>query len=1255
MYRFLNLLVALLLFFSVVVPVHAANEVVTPRFCFFWKLPVISALAPKKYAACHPRTSEILPPAEIVKTSTILTSETLDEKIVEKVDPLVAGRGISIDENVIANTGIVSLQAGPGIMVRGNIVSNSGILSLVAGNGIAVEGNKISNTGIQSIEAGSGMTVDGNAVTNNDKGSSQSIFKNISISGQNSITADSNNDTLAFAAGEGISLITDTSTNTITIEGTAISGSTAWNSGSGVVSLSSSSNDVALGGTTSLGKLSLYGDANEKQMVIRGYSTQTANLLELQSSGGTAVASFNGNGALSIAQNQGITLTANNSSGGISRLITLRATTAFDRPWISHLDYTGRHGAAFGLHHTNATDGGEDKTWEIKTAADPNGSIPAVMLTRFAIEYDTDLSDVIFGDIDTIGVHNDYGDRIEYVARMRNLADTDSITIGQWITELGAADSTVMSFDPLTMTNSTAATMRLFRETNTSGQKRFVIHKGDGTASEAFAVNAGTGVVQVFANNEAMTFGDETNTRSFIDFSGNRAMTGYDGSYAVLQGGPSKGVKLNVGASSFGQGTALTILPTGEVGIGTTSPSSLFSVGTSSQFQVSSGGAVAAATGISSSGTITFSSLNTAGGILTTNGSGVVTSIAGDSGQCLVSNGTSAPSWQTCATGSSSGGGWNIASGTLSPINSTLDVLIGGTSTTSAKFAFMNVNSGTPTASFSGNIVVNSGGSIQSTNNQTLTIGGNTTGNIILNPVNGSGRVGIGTSSPTVELDVFNSSSPELRLSKSTGTYLKFEKKSGSGSQLADVANTGESLIDLDPITSDGTSKSSVRLFRSVNTSDTGTGFSIYAADGTSNIQSFFSAKGSSYFNALAGNFGVGTSSPTAKFDLVGTSSMSATLAFSGNTSSPKIDILNGNSLGVRTSGGGTAGLTEKFTVLNNGNVGIGTTNPTLGPLEMASGAYVTSGGTWTNSSDRNLKTNFSDINVEDVLQKITLLPLTEWNYINENNYARHIGPMAQDFHRIFGLGNNDKSISTIDPSGVALAGIQGLHSKFENLESKVNNIEQLHTYSSEVNEFVTKEKFESRGNLLSLGKAFFHNVTTFFSDTIFKGRVAFEKTPEFSRDTAGVAIVTKGADKVLIEFDQEYASTPMVNANVNVKKEQSITQDKVEKALFEEDIKYVIVDVSTKGFTIQLNKPASDNLEFSWMAIAVLQPKVSVGKELVSPIASDIPAASISPSPVPTLAPTASPLISPAVTPSPSPFIESESSAEASSAAQNI
>jgi len=72
----------------------------------------------------------------------------------------------------------------------------------------------VSGTGVNvDIDAGN----DAVRFTNSDRGSSQNIFKTIAVSGQTNIVADSNNDTLTFAAGSGIAITTASSTDTVTI------------------------------------------------------------------------------------------------------------------------------------------------------------------------------------------------------------------------------------------------------------------------------------------------------------------------------------------------------------------------------------------------------------------------------------------------------------------------------------------------------------------------------------------------------------------------------------------------------------------------------------------------------------------------------------------------------------------------------------------------------------------------------------------------------------------------------------------------------------------------------------------------------------------------------------------------------------------------------------------------------------------------------------------------------------------------------
>ena len=118
-----------------------------------------------------------------------------------------------------------------------------------------------------------------------------------------------------------------------------------------------------------------------------------------------------------------------------------------------------------------------------------------------------------------------------------------------------------------------------------------------------------------------------------------------------------------------------------------------------------------------------------------------------------------------------------------------------------------------------------------------------------------------------------------------------------------------------------------------------------------------------------------------------------------------------------------------------------------LNPIEHSSGAHLTPGGVWTNASDEQLKENFVPVDGEAILEQIEALPISQWNYRVEGDDVTHIGPTAQDFQAAFGLGGSDKTISTIDPAGVALAAIKALHEKskrVEELEAKVEALSRM-------------------------------------------------------------------------------------------------------------------------------------------------------------------------------------------------------------------
>lgn len=143
-------------------------------------------------------------------------------------------------------------------------------------------------------------------------------------------------------------------------------------------------------------------------------------------------------------------------------------------------------------------------------------------------------------------------------------------------------------------------------------------------------------------------------------------------------------------------------------------------------------------------------------------------------------------------------------------------------------------------------------------------------------------------------------------------------------------------------------------------------------------------------------------------------------------------DATYGSATGVNQTavGSGVFISASNCVVMGNSSVtkwGMGITPGATNILEFVNTtAKLTTGGVWTNASDRNIKDNITELDGAEILEKINTLDITRWKYKNTDS-EYHIGPMAQDFYKLFQTGNDDKTISTIDPAGVALIGVKQL------------------------------------------------------------------------------------------------------------------------------------------------------------------------------------------------------------------------------------
>ena len=123
-------------------------------------------------------------------------------------------------------------------------------------------------------------------------------------------------------------------------------------------------------------------------------------------------------------------------------------------------------------------------------------------------------------------------------------------------------------------------------------------------------------------------------------------------------------------------------------------------------------------------------------------------------------------------------------------------------------------------------------------------------------------------------------------------------------------------------------------------------------------------------------------------------------------------------------------------------------------------GVFLPASGTsWAAISDRNVKKDFAPVDSLAILEKLAGIPITQWHYQWEDSgLTPHIGPMAQDFKAAFYPGRDDKSITTQESDGVALAAIQGLNHKLEQaLAAKETQIEQLTSTVAELKTLVNE------------------------------------------------------------------------------------------------------------------------------------------------------------------------------------------------------
>lgn len=256
---------------------------------------------------------------------------------------LVPSTGGTVTSVSSATTGQLTVANGsttPTLSIVTAPVANGGS-ALATGDQVYdfVTGLGYLTTAVTSVTAGAGISVSASTgsvtITNTDLGSSQNIFKNFAVSGQSTVVADSNNDTLTLEAGSNVTITTNATTDTITISATDTN--TTYDLSNSSVSGGSSINLVpSSGGTDSV---SIVGTASEIEVTHSSGSITIGLPNDVVIAGNlTVVGTTTTNNVETVSTSNGVIFEGNAADG--NELTLLAGTLTGDRT-ITLPDATG--------------------------------------------------------------------------------------------------------------------------------------------------------------------------------------------------------------------------------------------------------------------------------------------------------------------------------------------------------------------------------------------------------------------------------------------------------------------------------------------------------------------------------------------------------------------------------------------------------------------------------------------------------------------------------------------------------------------------------------------------------------------------------------------------------------------------------------------------------------------------------------------------------------------------------------------------
>jgi trimeric autotransporter adhesin len=321
---------------------------------------------------------------------------------------------------------------------------------------------------------------------------------------------------------------------------------------------------------------------------------------------------------------------------------------------------------------------------------------------------------------------------------------------------------------------------------------------------------------------------------------------------------------------------------------------------------------------------------------------------------------------------------------------------------------------------------------------------------------NGTDKVGIGTTSPSEQLQI--TGNLQLPPSTASGGVIK-----SGGLSFIHNFGTDNTFIGSNAgnLTMTGYGRNTACGYMSLVSNTTG-----YSNTASGYLALFQNTSG--YFNTAGGDQALALNTTGNDNTATGVWALSSNTTGYNNTASGWAALSN-NTTGSGNTASGEAALLSNITGINNTAIGyqadVSTWNLT-NATAIGSGAGVNASNkirlgnsavtviegqvAYTFTSDENQKENFLPVDGDEVLRRIRGFDLTSWNYKGQDpQQFRHYGPVAQEFFAAFGhdgVGTcgDSTTINSGDMAGIMMIAIQTLEKRtaeVETIKAENNNL----------------------------------------------------------------------------------------------------------------------------------------------------------------------------------------------------------------------